>query len=71
MKKIRRDEKMVGHKREGQDTVHISITVHPEHVRILEKILRKEYRKTIIHKSVSEIIRRAIEHYAEFLGVEI
>ena len=61
----------MGVKRNGYDTVQISVTIHPEHAKILERILRKEYPKTIIHKSVSEIIRRAIEHYADFLGVKV
>ncbi len=49
----------------------LNVTVYPEHIKIIEKILKKDYSKPIAHKSVSEIIRRAIEHYAEFLGVKL
>ena len=50
--------------------IQLNVTVYPEHIKILEKILNKEYSKPIAHKSASEIIRRAIEHYAVFLGVK-
>ena len=50
--------------------IQLNVTVYPEHIKILEKILKKEYSKPIAHKSASEIIRRAIEHYAVFLGVK-
>ncbi|GEM_PF-1869391 len=49
----------------------ISITVYPEHIRILEAILKGKYSKPIAHNSASEVIRRAIEHYADFLGVRL
>jgi|Deesub1362A_J573_1020465.scaffolds.fasta_scaffold21341_2 hypothetical protein len=51
------------------DKIQISVTIYPEHARILEKILKKEYNKPVAHNSASEIIRRAIEAYAEYLGV--
>jgi len=50
--------------------VQISVTVYPEHAKIVEKILKGEYEKPIAHNSASEVIRRAIEHYAVFLGVK-
>ena len=51
--------------------IQISVTVYPEHAKIIDKILKKQYSKPIAHKSASEIVRRAIEHYAEFLGVRL
>ncbi|ADC66183.1 hypothetical protein Ferp_2049 [Ferroglobus placidus DSM 10642] len=50
--------------------IQITATVYPEHAKLLELILRGEYSKPIAHQSVSEILRRAIEHYAMFLGVD-
>ena len=49
--------------------VQITATIYQEHAEILDKILNKEYNKPIAHKSASEIIRKAIEYYATFLGV--
>ena len=49
--------------------IQISATIYPEHARILEKILEGEYSKPIAHNSASEVVRRAIEKYAEYLGV--
>ncbi|AIY90413.1 ribbon-helix-helix domain-containing protein [Geoglobus acetivorans] len=51
--------------------IQLNITVYPEHAKIIDKILKKQYSKPIAHKSASEIVRRAIEHYAEFLGVRL
>ncbi len=50
--------------------IQLNVTVYPEHTKIIEKILNREYSKPIAHKSASEIVRRAIEHYAMFLGVD-
>ncbi|MBE8540399.1 hypothetical protein [Geoglobus acetivorans] len=50
--------------------IQVSFTVYPEHTKIIEKILNREYSKPIAHKSASEIVRRAIEHYAMFLGID-
>ena len=61
---------MIGSKTKW-NIIQISITVYPEHTQIIEKILKREYSKPIAHKSASEVIRRAIEHYAEFLGVQL
>jgi len=60
---------MVGVKKKDGEGVQISATVYHEHAVLIDKILKKEYSKPIAHKSASEVIRRAIEHYAEFLGV--
>ncbi len=49
--------------------IQISVTIYPEHAEILERILDGGYSKPIAHQSVSEIIRRAIEYYADFLGL--
>lgn len=62
---------MIGTKREDGNIIQISATIYPEHAQIIEKILRKEYSKPVAHQSVSEILRRAIEHYADFLGVNL
>jgi hypothetical protein len=51
--------------------VQLSVTVYPEHAKIIEKILNKEYSKPIAHESASEVIRRAIEHYADYLGIKL
>ncbi|RLI80319.1 hypothetical protein DRP07_09285 [Archaeoglobales archaeon] len=51
------------------DKIQISATIYPEHARILEKILQRKYNKPIAHNSASEVIRRAIEKYAEYLEV--
>ncbi|ADB58009.1 ribbon-helix-helix domain-containing protein [Archaeoglobus profundus] len=53
------------------DKVQLSVTIYPEHARIIEKILRKEYSKPIAHKNASEVIRKAIEYYADYLGVRL
>lgn len=50
--------------------VQISATIYPEHAKILERILEGDYSKPVAHQSVSEILRRAIELYADFLGVQ-
>lgn len=50
--------------------VQLSVTVYPQHVGLIEKIQRGEYRKPLAHKSVSEIVRRAIEYYAMYLGIK-
>ena len=50
--------------------VHLSATIYPEHAKLIEKILKKEYSKPVAHKSASEVVRRAIEHYAIFLGIK-
>ena len=50
-------------------TVQISVTVYPEHAKIIDIILKKEYSKPVAHKSASEVIRKAIEYYADYLGV--
>lgn len=49
--------------------VQLSVTIEPEHAELIEKILKKDYEKPIFHDSASEVIRRALEHYAQFLGV--
>jgi len=49
--------------------IQISVTIYPEHAKLLERILNGDYNKPMAHNSASEIIRRAIEHYADFLGV--
>jgi len=49
----------------------LNVTVYPEHAQIIEKILKKEYSKPIAHKSASEVVRRALEHYAEHLGIKL
>jgi len=51
--------------------IQISATIYPEHAKLIEKILKKEYSKPIAHESASEVIRRAIEYYADFLGVKM
>ncbi len=51
--------------------IQLNVTIYPEHAKIIEKILKKEYFKPIAHRSTSEIIRRALEHYADFLGVKL
>jgi len=51
--------------------IQLSVTIYPEHAKLIEKILKKEYSKPIAHKSASEVVRRAIEHYADFLGVKV
>ena len=51
--------------------IQISATIYPEHARIIEKILNKEYSKPVAHESASEVIRRAIEYYADYLGVKL
>ncbi len=53
------------------DKIQISATVYPEHAKLLEIILSGSYTRPVAHKSVSEIVRRAIEHYADFLGVNL
>jgi len=63
-------ENMVGMKTRW-NKIQMSITVYPEHAEIIEKILRKEYSKPIFHQNASEVIRKAIECYATFLGVQI
>ena len=50
--------------------IQISATIYPEHAKMIEKILNGEYKTPIAHNSASEVIRRAIEHYAMFLGVD-
>ena len=50
--------------------VQISATIYPEHAKILEAILQGNYSKPVAHQSVSEILRRAIELYADYLGVQ-
>jgi len=50
--------------------IQLSVTVYPEHIRLIEKILNKEYNRPVAHESASEIVRRAIEHYADYLGVK-
>ena len=50
--------------------VQLSVTIYPEHAEIIEKILKKEYSQPIPHKNASEVIRKAIEYYATFLGVQ-
>jgi hypothetical protein len=55
-------------KKLGKETVQLSVTVYPEHIHLIEKILEGS-EKPIVHKSTSEIVRRAIEYYAEFLGI--
>lgn len=49
--------------------IQLNVTVYPEHAEIIEKILNKEYSRPVAHKSASEVVRRAIEHYAEYLGL--
>jgi hypothetical protein len=61
---------MVGTPRE-YGMIQLNVTVYPEHARIIEKILKREYSKPIAHKSASEVIRRAIEHYADYLGIKL
>ena len=51
--------------------IQLNVTVYPEHARIIEKILKKEHTKPIAHKSASEVVRRAIEHYADYLGIQL
>ncbi len=51
--------------------IQLSVTIYPEHAQIIDKILKKEYQKPVAHNSASEVVRRAIEHYADFLGVEL
>jgi len=51
--------------------IQISATIYPEHAQLIEEILKKRYSKPIAHNSISEVIRRAIEHYADFLGVKL
>lgn len=51
--------------------VQLSVTVYPEHAKIIEKILNKEYSRPIAHQNASEVVRRAIEFYADFLGVKL
>ena len=51
--------------------IQLNVTVYPEYARIIEKILKREYSKPIAHKSASEVIRRAIEHYADYLGIKL
>lgn len=51
--------------------IQISVTVYPEHAKLIEKILSGDYNKPIAHNSASEVVRRAIEHYAIFLGVDL
>ena len=51
--------------------VQISVTIFPEHAQIIEKILKKEYSRPIVHQNASEVIRKAIEHYADYLGVKL
>jgi len=53
------------------DKIQISATVYPLHAKIIEKILNGEYSKPVAHNSASEVLRRAIEHYADFLGVKL
>ena len=60
---------MVGTPRE-HGIVQLNVTVYPEHTKLIDRILKKEYTKPVAHKSASEVVRRAIEHYAEFLGVQ-
>ena len=61
---------MVGVPRE-YGMIQLNITVYPEHAKIIEKILRKEYSKPFYHKTASEVIRKALEFYADFLGVKL
>ena len=61
---------MVGIKVKGGKT-QLTVTVYPEHAELIERILQKKYVRPIAHNSTSEIVRRAIEHYAEFLGITI
>jgi len=51
--------------------VQLSVTVYPEHAQIIEKILNKEYSKPIIHQNASEVIRKVLEFYADFLGIKL
>jgi len=51
--------------------VQITATIYPEHAQIIEKILKKKYSKPIIHQNASEVIRKAIEYYADYLGVKL
>ncbi len=51
--------------------IQLNVTVYPEHAQLIEHILKKEYSRPVAHKSASEVIRRAIEHYADFLGVKV
>ena len=51
--------------------IQLSVTVYPEHAKIIEKILKKEYSKPIAHQNASEVVRRALEHYADYLGVKL
>jgi len=61
---------MVGIKTKWEK-IQLSVTIYPEHAQIIDKILKKEYQKPVAHNSASEVVRRAIEHYADFLGVEL
>lgn len=51
--------------------IQIAVTVDPEHIEIIEKILNKQYSKPVAHQSASEVIRKAVECYADFLGVRL
>jgi len=51
--------------------IQLSVTIYPEHAEMIDKILKKAYSKPVAHKSASEVVRRAIEYYADFLGVKV
>jgi|Deesub1362A_J573_1020465.scaffolds.fasta_scaffold08487_4 hypothetical protein len=61
---------MVGVKRKDGEGVQISAVIYSEHAKLIERILQKEYTRPVAHNSASEVIRRAIEVYAEFLGLK-
>ncbi len=61
---------MVGTQR-SYGMIQLNVTVYPEHAQIIEKILKKQYSKPIAHKSASEVIRKALEFYADYLGIKL
>jgi len=49
----------------------VTCYLYADHQKIVEKILEKKYSKPVSHRSASEVVRRALEHYAEHLGVDL